>query len=90
LRLLLGADEQDRPAMRNCLFHELVGAVDVGQRLLQVDDVDAVALGENEALHLRVPPTSLVPEVHAAGEQLFHGDDGHGRTPHLAPHARLL
>ena len=60
-------------------------AVDVGQRLLQVDDVDAVALGEDESLHLRVPATGLVPEVDAALEQLAHRDDGHGscssRTP---------
>lgn len=49
--------------------------------LLQVDDVDPAALGEDEALHLRVPPTGLVSEVNAAVEQLADGDDGHGRTP---------
>ena len=75
LGLLLGADEQDRAAVGDGLLDELVGAVDVGQRLLQVDDVDAVALGEDEALHLRVPATGLVPEVDAALEQLLHGDD---------------
>ena len=61
--------------MGDGLLDELVGAVDVGQRLLQVDDVDAVALGEDEALHLRVPAPGLVPEVDAALEQLLHGDD---------------
>ena len=66
-------------AVRDRLLDELVGAVDVGQRLLQVDDVDAVALGEDVALHLRVPAPGLVPEVHAGVEQLLHGDDGHGR-----------
>ena len=88
LGLLLGADEQDRAAVGDGLLDELVGAVDVGQRLLQVDDVDAVALGEDEALHLRVPATGLVPEVDAALEQLPHGDDlvgGHGRPAFLAP-----
>ena len=79
LRLLLGADEHDRAAVRDGLAHELVGAVDVGQRLLQVDDVDAVALGEDVALHLRVPAAGLVPEVHAGLQQLLHGDDGHRR-----------
>ena len=63
--------------MGDGLLDELVGVVDVRQRLLQVDDVDAVALGEDEALHLRVPATGLVPEVDAALEQLLHGDDGH-------------
>ena len=66
-------------AVGDGLLDELVGLVDVGQRLLQVDDVDAVALGEDEPLHLRVPATGLVPEVDAAVEQLLHGDDSHGR-----------
>ncbi len=81
LGLLLGADEHDRAALGDRLLDEGVGAVDVGQRLLQVDDVDAVALGHDEALHLRVPATGLVPEVHAALEQLAHGDDCHGCSP---------
>src|SRR6185436_13517344 len=59
------------------LLDEGVRAVDVGQRLLQVDDVDAVALGHDEALHLRVPATGLVTEVDAALEELAHGDDCH-------------
>ncbi len=65
--------------MRDGLLDELVGAVDVRQRLEQVDDVDAVTLGEDEALHLRVPATGLVTEVDAALQQLPHRDDGHGR-----------
>ena len=77
LGLLLRADEEDGAAVGDRLLDELVGVVDVRQRLLQVDDVDAVALGHDEALHLRVPATGLVPEVDAALEELAHGDDGH-------------
>src|SRR5665648_1174637 len=80
LGLLLGADEQNRAAARDGVLDELVRAVDVGQGLLQVDDVDAVALGEDESLHLRVPAPGLVPEVDTALEQLSHGDDGHGSS----------
>ncbi len=76
LGLLLGADEQDGAAVGDGLLDEVVGAVDERQRLLQVDDVDAVALGEDEALHLRVPATGLVPEVNTAFKHLSHGDDG--------------
>ncbi len=79
LRLLLRADEHDRAAVGDGLLDELEGAVDVRQRLEQVDDVDAVALREDEALHLRVPTTGLVTEVDAALQQLPHRDDGHGR-----------
>src|SRR5699024_10188674 len=55
-----------------------VGTIDVLQRLLQVDDVDPVTFGEDEALHLRVPPAGLVPEVDAALKELAHGDNSHG------------
>ncbi len=41
-------------------------------RLLQVDDVDAVTLGEYEGLHARVPAPCLVTEVRACLEQGFH------------------
>src|SRR5690606_6267749 len=75
LRLLLRPDEEDGPAVRDGLLDELVRTVDVGKGLLQVDDVDPVALREDEALHLRVPPTGLVAEVDAALELLRHGDD---------------
>jgi hypothetical protein len=57
---------------------EGVGGLDALQRLLEVDDVDAVALTEDEPLHLRVPAAGLVPEVDTGVEQLLHGDDGAG------------
>src|SRR6185437_16134187 len=75
LRLLLGADVQDGPAVRDGLLDELVRAVDVVQRLLQVNDVDAVALGKDVALHLRVPAPGLVAEMDTALEKLLHADD---------------
>src|SRR5207248_8237350 len=42
--------------------------------LLQIDDVNAVALAKDVFLHLGVPALGLVPEVDARFEQLFHGD----------------
>src|SRR5439155_247564 len=41
---------------------------------------DPVALGEDEALHLRVPPPGLVSEVDAALQELAHGHYGHVRV----------
>ena len=49
--------------------------------LLEVDQVDAVALAEDEPAHLGVPPAGLVPEVDARAQQLLHGDDGHMTAP---------
>src|SRR6478672_3009490 len=77
LSLLLRADEHDAAAMGDSLLDELVRLVDVGQRLLQVDDVDAVAVGEDEPLHLGIPAPGLMPEVGAAVQQLFHGYNSH-------------
>src|ERR1700749_3160058 len=65
------------PPCGDGLLDELLCLVDEGQRLLQVDDVDAVAVGENEPLHLGIPATGLVPEVGAAVKQLLHGHYGH-------------
>ena len=75
--------------MGHGLFDEFEGIVDVAQRLLQVDDVDAVALGEDEALHLRVPTAGLMSEVNAAVEQLANGDDGHADAL-LSVHLEVL
>ena len=43
LRLLLGADEEHGAAVGDRLLDEVVRLVDVGERLLQVDDVDAAS-----------------------------------------------
>ena len=49
--------------------------VEVAARLVEVDDVDAVALAVDERPHLRVPALGLVAEVDAGVQQLAHGDD---------------
>ena len=63
LRLALGADEEHFGA-------DTAETVGVGERplqhahrLLEVDDVDAVALAEDIPPHLRVPAAGLVSEV---------------------------
>jgi hypothetical protein len=48
--------------------------------LLDIDNVDAVALSENKALHLWIPSTSLVSEVDSAVEELSHSYNRHGGT----------
>ena len=49
--------------------------------LQQVDDVDAGALAEDEAAHLRVPAARLVAEVDAGLQQLLDADLSHGGAP---------
>ena len=78
LSLFLGADEQHGAVVGNSGLDEVVGLVDHVERLEQVDDVDAVALGEDELLHLRVPTTGLVAEVQACLQHVAHSDLSHG------------
>ena len=63
LSLLLGADEQDVSTTGDEITDVPVGRLDSTERLLEVDDVDAGALAENETLHFRVPTAGLVAEV---------------------------
>ena len=60
------------------------------QRLLEIDDVDLVALSEDELRHLRVPEAGLVPKMHARFQHPAHRHVGHGTSPlglvlHAAP-----
>ena len=74
LRLPLGSDEEHEPAVGGEFLHELRRFLEHLQRLLQVDDVNPVALAEDILLHLRIPALRLMPEVNSGFEQLFHGD----------------
>ena len=79
LSLLLGADEQDLAALSSGVAHEVVSLIQLLHGLLQVDDVDAVALGEDVLSHLGVPTTGLVTEVDTCFEKLFHRYDCHSK-----------
>ncbi len=81
LGLLLGTDEEDGAAPGHEVADVPVGLLDAPHRLAQVDQVDPVALPEDEPAHLGVPPAGLVPEVDARAQQLLHGDDGHLAAP---------
>ena len=87
LSLLLGADEEHGAVVGHGGLDEVVRLVDHVERLEQVDDVDAVALGEDELLHLRVPTTGLVAEVQASLQHIAHSDLSHGITTF---HCRFL
>jgi hypothetical protein len=78
LGLLLGADEQDFPALTHGLEQEHARGFQLRDRLAQVDDVDPVAGLEDERLHLGVPTTGLVSEMDTRFEQLLQSDGQHG------------
>ena len=75
LRLLLGSDEEHRPAALGDVPGEVVRLLEQFLRLREVDQVDAPALTEDVAAHLGVPATRLMAEVDAGLQQLSHRDD---------------
>ena len=67
----LGADEEHALAAQDDVAHELLRDLELPEGLLEIDDVDPVALREDEAAHLGIPTARLVSEVDAGGEQCF-------------------
>ena len=61
--LSLGADEENVLAAQDDIARESLRHLQLTQCLLEIDDVDAVALREDETTHLRVPAAGLVSEV---------------------------
>src|SRR5215472_8637156 len=78
LGLTLGTDKQNRPTLPGNVTDKAGSFTEHFQSLLQVDDVNAVALPEDVFLHLGIPTARLVTEVNAGLQQLLHGDfDSH-------------
>ena len=75
LGLLLGAHEQQGLAALGQLTHEGISLLQLLHGLLQVDDIDAVALGVDIGSHLGVPATGLMTEMHTGLQQSLHGYD---------------
>src|SRR5215216_534035 len=80
-RLLLRADEEHRAAAGGEVAREVVRTVEQLRGLLQVDDVDPAALGEDEPAHLRVPTSGLVAEMDTGLQKVSHRDDWHSGSP---------
>jgi len=57
------------------LFNKFVSFIQACHRLLQVNDMDAVAIHKDEWSHLGVPTTGLVPKVNTSFKKLLHRDN---------------
>src|SRR5581483_9958346 len=74
LGLPFGADKKDSPALSGAVLHKLARVFKHLERLLQVDDVNAVPFPKDVLLHLGVPALGLVAKVDTRLKQLLHGD----------------
>src|SRR5918996_471157 len=88
LALLLRPDEEHGAATLRDVPEECVSFLQELKRLLQVDDVDAAALREDEAAHLGVPAARLMAEMHAGLQELAHRDDGQEDPPRFGSNCR--
>ena len=81
LCLLLGAHEQQGLAALRQLTDEAVCLLQLADGLLQVHNIDAVALRINIGSHLGVPTAGLVTEMDAGFQHLLHANVCHGMSP---------
>ena len=84
LRLALGADEEQTPSHARHVLNVVRRLAEALQRLLEIDDVDAVSAAEDVAPHLRVPASRLVAEVHSGLQHLLHRDLSQDPAPAIA------
>ncbi len=76
LGLLLRPHEEHRLAVSRLLADEVHRLVQPTHGLLEIDDVNAVALGEDERPHTGIPAARLVAEVDASFEERLHLNRG--------------
>ena len=72
--MTLGTHEEQATAFASELGDELRRLPEQTPGLLQIDDVDAVALAEDVSAHFGIPTPGLVSEVHTSLEQIPHPD----------------
>ena len=63
LSLLLGTDKEQRPSVSHQLLNKLISFVQASNRLLEINDMNTIAIHKDELLHLRVPATCLVTKM---------------------------
>ncbi len=86
--LALGTHHEDVAAVCRELFDELQCILEHRQRFFQVDDVNFVAVTEDEGGHLGVPEASLVTKVDTGFQHFAHGN-GHIVSPKVGSKIRL-
>ena len=77
LGLFLRAHEHHRSSVGGELLDLLVGVLQLGECLAQVDNMDPVALSKEIGGHLRVAALGLMPEMDTSLQQLLHSYCGH-------------
>ena len=72
LCLLFRTDEENRFPFLGNAAEKIICLVYLAYRLLKIDDIDAIALGEDIPRHLRVPTPCLMSEVNTCLQKLLH------------------
>ncbi len=83
LHLLLRPEEQDLLPLGRAVAHEEVGLLEHLHGLLEVDDVNPLALREDVAGHLGVPLPRPVTEMNSGLQEFLHRQDFHILLPRI-------
>ncbi len=76
LGLFLRANKQHCPTAGNNLLEKATGHLELGQGLVQVENMNPIALGKNVALHFGVPTLGLVTKMNPGFEQFRNCNTG--------------
>ena len=74
--LAFGTDEKYPPAAGDDVAHRRHRPIQHGHRLLQIDDMDAVAGPKQVGGHFRVPTPGVMSEMDASLQELAHSKGG--------------
>ena len=74
---MLEGAEKKIYALRRQLADKHISFLELLDRLLQVDDIDAVSFSKDVLLHLGVPSSGVVSEMNTCFKQLLDGNDRH-------------
>src|SRR5205823_73380 len=72
LRLTFRSDEKNCFSLGCQFCHELCCFFEQAECLLEIDDVDAVALAENVLFHFRIPTLGLMSKVDTSLQKFLH------------------
>lgn len=71
---LAGAEEEDYALTEGDFADEKTGATEVGEGIVEVDDVGCAMEARDEGFHGEVGGGFVVADVAACGEEVFDGD----------------
>jgi hypothetical protein len=75
LGLLFGPDKKNTFSIGHGVFNKSIGLIKLLHRLLQINNINPIALHINIGSHLGIPPAGLMTKVNSCFQQLLHSNN---------------